>query len=239
MPEAARAPLPPYMPYKSLGTFFDHLRAIGIPSHIDRSVMSSMSGAMQSWLKSTLRYLQLIDADDVPQPRLAKLVNAQGDERKALLADLFKQAYGFLDGKIDLKNTTPQKLRAAVVELGAQGDTVDKIMAFMIAMAKDAGIPLSKLLTTRAPSVRRPRTKPATTQRNAPEGGDEDDDEHDDEHGSSGTAMKVIELPKAGGTLTLSGNINLFALVGPERDLVFALIDTMRKFEESQENGGE
>jgi hypothetical protein len=237
MAEAARPPLPPYMPYKSLGTFFDHLRAIGIPSHIDRSVMASMSGAMQSWLKATLRYLRLIDAEDVPQPRLVKLVQAQGDERKVLLLELFNESYGFLNGKIELKNTTPQKLRAAIVELGAQGETVEKIMAFMIAMAKDAGVPLSKLLTTRAPSVRRPRPKP-TVSRDTHDEPDHDDDGDENDQDAAGAAMKTITLPNSGGTLTLSGNLNLFALVGAERDLVFALIDTMRKFEEAQEETG-
>ena len=51
--------------------------------------------------------------------------------------------------------------------------------------------------------------------------------------------MKTITLPNSGGTITLSGNINVFELVGAERDLVFALIDTMRKFEESQGGGSD
>jgi hypothetical protein len=228
-----RKPLPPYPPYRTFLTFLDHLRAIGVPSHIDKSVMTNLSGGMQGWLKSSLRYMQLIDASDVPTPKLAKLVAAEGEDRKALLNQLFKSSYSFLDGKIDLKNTTPQKLRTAIVELGAQGETVEKIMAFMIAMAKDANIPLSPLLTQRAPVVRKPRTKTATTKKpelTDPHAVDEFESEPD-------AAMKTITLPKANGTITLSGNINLFELVGAERDLVFALIDTMRRFEESQEGG--
>lgn len=229
-----RKPLPPYLPYRTFLTFLDHLRAIGMPSHIDKSVMTNLSGAMQSWLKSSLRYMQLVDANDVPSVMLNKLAESQGDDRKALLLTLFKQSYAFLDGNIDLKNTTPQKLRTAIVDLGAQGETVEKIMAFMVAMAKDANVPLSTLLTKRAPSVRKPR--PKTTTQKADRDIVTDDDDDDDDATPPAAAMKTITLPKSGGTITLSGDINLFELAGAERDLVFALIDTMRKFED--ENGG-
>ncbi len=228
--ESERKQLPPYLPYKTFLTFLDHLKAIGVPSHIDKSVMASMSGAVQSWLKSALRYMALINAADEPQESLVRLVNSAGEERKALLRTLFKQSYGFLDGKIDLANTTPTKLRAAVVELGASGETVDKIIAFMIAMAKDANVTLSKLLTTRAPAVRKPRKpKPSTP------GRPDEDDEDDDDPPAANHAMREVNLPKSGGTLMLSGTINIFQLVGDERKLVFDLIDRMMAFEETQE----
>jgi len=229
MSDTDRKLLPPYMPYKTFGTFLDHLAAIGMPSHIDKSVMANLSGGMQSWLRAALRYMDLIDVEGVPTPALEKLVAANGDQRKALLVALFQKTYAFLNGKVDLKNTTPVKLRQAVIDEGAQGETVEKIVAFLIAMGKDAGVPMSPLLLKRAPSVRRPRTKPSR-----PTPAQTDDDDRDDEEQSSDSAMKTISLPQAGGTITLSGSINLFELVGAERDLVFALIDTMRKFEESQ-----
>lgn len=229
MAENERKLLPPYMPYKTFTTFLDHLRAIGMPSHIDKSVMPSLSGGMQSWLKSTLRYMKLINGADVPSERLEKLANAQGDERKALLRQVFETSYSFLNGKIDLKNATPAKLRSAIVDEGGQGETAEKIMTFMIAMAKDTGIQMSPLLTKRAPSVRRVRAKSSSRVT-------QDRTEEDAEERSTTDApMKTIDLPKSGGSLTLSGNINLFELVGAERELVFTLIDTMRKFEESQE----
>jgi hypothetical protein len=232
MADNERKLLPPYMPYKTFGTFLDHLRALQMPSHIDKSVMSNLSGGMQSWLKAALRYMKLINADDTPTARLEALAMAEGDKRKALLADLFRTTYAFLDGKVDLKNTTPVKLRQAIVEEGATGDTVEKIVAFMIAMAKDANVQMSALLTKRAPSVRRQRAKQTTTRQATVAIETEEDEE--DEATDSGAAMKTIALPQSGGTITLSGNINIFELVGSERDLVFQLIDTMRKFEESQ-----
>ena len=47
----------------------------------------------------------------------------------------------------------------------------------------------------------------------------------------TGHAMTTIELPNAGGSLTLSGTFNMFELAGDERDLVFGVIDKMKAFE--------
>lgn len=230
MTDSPRKQLPPYVPYKTFMTFLEHLKAIGMPSHIDKSVMASLSGGMQSWLKAGLRTMQLIDAESAPTETLHRLVASSGVERKQVLFKVFQHTYTFLNGKVDLKNTTPSKLRAAIVELGAQGETVNKIVAFMIAMGKDAGVEMSTLLTTRAPRQARARTK--TTKQSRQDDADESEDDEIDSPADA--AMKTITLPKSGGTITLSGDINLFELVGVERDLVFKLIDTMREFEEQQ-----
>src|SRR5687767_10566236 len=162
MPEADRKALPPYLPYRTFINFLDHLRAVRIPSHIDKGAMASMSNAMQSWMKASLRYMKLIDDEGQPEERFKKLVMAQGEERKALLKELFATTYSFL--KLDLSNTTQPKLREAIAELGAQGETIEKVMAFLVAMGKDAEVPLSPYLTKRAP--RRPRSaKPGTPPR--------------------------------------------------------------------------
>lgn len=232
MAETERKLLSPYMPYKTFGAFLDHLKAIGTPSHVDKSVMTHLSGGMQSWLKAGLRTMKLIDAKDEPTDALKRLANAAGDARKPLLAPLFQTTYGDLlnANGIDLKNTTPAKVRTMFVETGAQGETVEKQMAFMIAMAKDAGIEMSKLLTTRASARRRPKT-------NSPKVKEAIHDAPDAEESSNLSAMKTIDLPNSGGTITLSGNINLFNLRGDERKLVFDLIDKMSEFE--VKTGGE
>lgn len=51
-----------------------------------------------------------------------------------------------------------------------------------------------------------------------------------------GPTMRTVKLPKSGGSITLSGNINIFTLTGEERELVFHLIDMMSEFE--AKNGG-
>jgi hypothetical protein len=219
--------LPPYVPYRTFVNFLDSLHSVVMPTHIDKAVMASMSGGIQSWLKASLRSMKLIDADDVPQDRLKKLVAVQGEERKPLLIELFNVTYApLLKGKLDLQATTSQQLKAAFADLGAQGETQDKCAAFLMALAKDAGLTLSphlKRITTR----RRPRVQ-RVAQNGTPI---IIDHEHDDEDEGESAAMKKIALPNAGGSLTLSGSFNLFRLSGDERELVFQIIDKMNEFE--------
>jgi hypothetical protein len=223
--------LPPYIPARTFMTFLDHLRDIGgMPSHIDKAVMSNMSGGIQSWLKASLRYMKLMNAEDEPTEMLARLVQAQGEDRKALLRELFESTYSFLNGRIDLQNTTPQKLRSAIIEMGAQGETVEKIMSFMIGLGKEAGVPLSPYLTKRATGQRRLRQR---IPRKGPAGAVSPlNPSPESRNGESVEvpSMKTVLLPKAGGKLTLSGSFNLFDLAGDERELVFALIDKMNEF---------
>jgi len=68
----------------------------------------------------------------------------------------------------------------------------------------------------------------------APQTNDPDDNNGDE---PKAEAFKTVVLPKSGGSLTLSANINFFELVDDERTLVFSLIDAMRKFEMSLEGG--
>jgi len=224
-----KMPLPPYLPYKTFLSFLDHLKTIGMPSHIDKSVMPHLSGAIQGWLKSALKYMKLVRDDDSPDPKLDKLVTADADARKTMLRELFDSSYAFLkSANIDLKTTTPQKLRAAITNIGAQGDTAEKVQAFMIAMAKDVGLNMSPLLAKRAASVRKPRTpKPK-----AEVGGTGAASGTSAHSGAQpGTLMKSIAI--GDGELTLTATFNPFALTKDEREVVYSIIDQMTAFESS------
>ena len=56
---------------------------------------------------------------------------------------------------------------------------------------------------------------------------------------SRNAAMKTVTLSRAGGSITLTGNINLFELEGDERALVFDLIDKMKASEAKQGGGSD
>jgi hypothetical protein len=154
--KATRTNIPPYVPYRTFLTFLEGLK-VGVPSHIDKSVLKSMSGAIQSWLKASLRYMKLIDAESVPQDMLYSLSRAEGDARKKLMKELFESTYDFLRQSVELEYTTPAKLESAFVQTGATGETVRKCIAFMIAMARDAEVELSPHLLKRGAMPRRPR----------------------------------------------------------------------------------
>lgn len=147
--------IPPYVPYRTFLTFLDSLK-VGVPSHIDKSVLKSMSGGMQQWLKASLRAMKLVDHDSVPQAMLYDLASSpDGHERKKLLKEVFASTYAFLRESVELEVTTPAKLESAFIATGATGDTVRKCIAFMLSMAKDAGVELSPHLLKRGAIPRR------------------------------------------------------------------------------------
>jgi hypothetical protein len=149
--------VPPYAPYRSFRNYIDGLKQ-GIPSQIDRSVMRNMSGALQSQLSATLKYLGLINAVGQPTDRLSRIVHSEGAERSSALRDVAKVAYPFFFQGFDLKTATPKMLTGKFAEMNASGGTIGKCMAFFIGLAKDAEIPLSPhLLVMRGNRTGKPR----------------------------------------------------------------------------------
>jgi hypothetical protein len=151
--------VPPYAPYRSFRNFIDGLKQ-GIPSRIDRSVMPSMSGALQSQLTATLRYLELITPSGVPTPALAVLVNSEGAERSKVLRQLLHSAYPFIfdKDKFDLMGATPRMLEEQFAHAGASGGTVYKCINFFLAAAREAQFEISPHLKS-GRGVRSSRTR--------------------------------------------------------------------------------
>lgn len=161
--------VPPYISYQTLQRFVDGLKQ-GIPARIDRSVMPSLSGQVQTQLLAALRYLGLILLEDGPTDRLVRLVNTEGPERQAVLRETIEAAYPFLsETGFSLSSATPSQLDGKIKEQGAAGDTVRKCVSFLLAAAQNAGMPLSPYFrgkprgpsattTTRRTAARRTRS---------------------------------------------------------------------------------
>src|SRR4030042_3837851 len=111
MEEKEKLIIPPYVPFKTFQNFLDSLK-VGIPSRIDRSVISSFSGTVQSQLTGALKYLNLISENGLPSETLSRLVNSEGAERQKILRDILKKSYPFLfqDG-INLERITLNHLQ--------------------------------------------------------------------------------------------------------------------------------
>jgi hypothetical protein len=230
MSTKTKAQSPPYLPYKTFSTTLAGW-ATALPARIDRTLFRSFSGAMQSWLIGTLRYFELIDPEGHPTDKLKRLVVAtEGPERQKLIADLVRRGYPFVFANdLDLSKATAGQLQDRFKDAGLQGDTVRKAMALFMALAKDAGMQLSPYLkmprqrrsngpAQRAVPTKTPRAASPEKQPAVPPAGDS-------------MTMKVVSLPKAGGTLTVGGTFKMFDLEGSERDLVFQIIDLMKEFE--------
>lgn len=135
--------IPPYVPYKTFKNFIEGLR-IAMPARIDRSIMGSLSGAIQSQLLNALKFLKLMSLTDAPTDKLTRLVNSEGVEQQKVLKDIIHIGYPFIfNASFELERTTPRHLAKQFDNVGATGDTVRKCIAFFIAISKDAGIPLS------------------------------------------------------------------------------------------------
>lgn len=148
--------IPPYIAYKTLSNFLDRLKAVAVSSRIDRSMMSTYSGAMQGQLLTTLRYLNLINEEGIPNQKLYELVNSAGEERPGILKEIISSSYPFLFKKdLDLKQINPQQLLELFENAGVSGATIRKSIVFFFSMAKDAGIELS-------PHIKRMRFKNAS-----------------------------------------------------------------------------
>lgn len=143
--------LPPYVPYKTFKNFTEGLR-VAMPARIDRSIMGSLSGAIQSQLMNALKYLKLIGPTDTPTDRLTLLVNSEGAEQQKVFRDILHVGYPFIfhDG-FELARATPRLLDEQFDKVGATGDTVRKCIAFFIAASKDAGISLSPHIKSKRP----------------------------------------------------------------------------------------
>jgi len=168
--------LPPYVPWKSFLSFLEGLK-VAIPSHIDRSVQSSMSGGMFAALIKSLSAMKLIDSESKPTELLENLVSATGEGRQEIFREIFGDTYSFLiDYGIDISQTTYEKLNKALGETGATGDTIKKCRSFLIALVREANIDLSPYLkkTRRRPATGRStkKTKPKSGARSDGDSGD-------------------------------------------------------------------
>ena len=153
--DKSRKRLPPYVSYRTFLNFIDGLQQ-RVPARIDRSYWGEMlSGSTGTQLMAALRFLGLIDASSKPTGRLKPLVSAKGDQRRELLKEITSEAFGFvLQGSLDHQNATYAQLEEAFHSTFQLADDVGrKCIKFFIALASDAGIPLSPFITKRSRST--------------------------------------------------------------------------------------
>jgi Family of unknown function (DUF5343) len=164
MPERARSSgTPPYTSYRTFKTFIEDLREQGVPSRIDRSVLTRFSGVVGTQLMHALRFLGLIEDDGRPTQRLNELVNARGAERWAeKLLETLRQEYAPMFA-IGLETATPSHFNEAFRKAFPAADAVvQKCVTFFLYAANDAGVTISgRVLKGRKPRSLTPRRKPA------------------------------------------------------------------------------
>ena len=160
---ARPAPTPPYTSYRTFKTFIHDLREHGLPSRIDRSVLTRFSGVVGTQLMHALRFLGLIEDHGRPTQRLKELANAYGAAHwPEKLSELLRQEYAPMFA-IDLETATPSHFNEAFRKAFPAADAVvQKCLTFFLYAADDAGVKISaRVLKGRKPRSLTPRNRGA------------------------------------------------------------------------------
>jgi hypothetical protein len=195
-----------------------------MPAPIDPSVFPTYSGAIKGQLIGALRFLGLIDDKGAPSPQLKAIVSDKAN-RKALLRKVLETSYKPVISA-GLEHISPRVFDELMNAYGMSGETQRKVSSFFIQAAKYAEIPMSPLLQKKA--------RAGTTRRRKPN--DEQESENDGDSVRTSNAQvqghtRSVEL-RGGDRFTLILSVNLFDLVGEERDFVFEVIDQCNHYEQ-------
>lgn len=148
---------PPYVAYKTFSNFLSSLRESGLPNRIDRSVLDGMSGANQSNIISTLKFLGLINEAGEPMDAMKDLVNNPKNE-KSNLGKILKEHYDFVfNGGFDIKAATEAQISEKFKEHNVTGSTVRKCVSFFSLLCSAAGVTLSPHLKGKRGGAGKPR----------------------------------------------------------------------------------
>jgi hypothetical protein len=129
--------------WRTFLNFISSLRETGLPSQINRSVMSKLSYSTQAQLLAGLRSLGMTDAAGTPTPILAQLVDADDKNQGAVINRILKDKYAFIFNNLDLSRATPDELDNQFKKIGLSGSTVGRAVAFFLGAAEHSGVTLS------------------------------------------------------------------------------------------------
>jgi hypothetical protein len=227
----------PYLPWATLITALDHIKAIGgVPNEIDSSVFPSLNHQSKSQLLSAFKFLDLIDENGKPKGETLNKLALETEGRKTIMRSIIEKQYPDIVA-LDFQKITPTALDNALgnSRYNISGDTKKKAKTFLLKAAQFSGFTVSPLLTKITRNRRReggrragaaggaagPQVNnegsaapPETPRREEPQG-----------------EQKTIQL-RRGGSLTLSYSVNLWELKGEDRQFVFDLIDKIDAYEE-------
>src|ERR1700743_1612469 len=144
---------PPYTSYRTFKTFIEDLHEHGVPSRIDRSVLTRLSGVVGTQVMHALRFLGLIEDHGRPTQRLKELVSAHGSGNwPQTLLELLQREYAPMFA-IDLETAAPSHFNEAFRKAFPAADAVvQKCVTFFLYAANDAGVKISgRVLKGRKP----------------------------------------------------------------------------------------
>jgi len=153
--------LPPYVSFRTWQRLLTDLSK-HTPSRFDSSYFDviKVTKSNRSMIRGALLFLDLMDSEGAPTPRLQNLVKSEGETRGSVLAEVVRHAYEPLFNDLDVSHATQAQIREYFDSQGASGDIGRKCLSFFFAVAADAHIPVSPHLTKSAPHPRARRSGP-------------------------------------------------------------------------------
>lgn len=150
--------LPPYIPFKTFTNFVQKLSETVIPEKIDSSLLRSYPGSVARQLKSTLRYLKLIDGDGNTTSTMTNVVKSFGtDTWRQMLADMLSDAYLPVVDGLNTDTATLGQLQQKFRNQGAEGQMLQKCITFYLSALREAELTFSPHFVEK---VRRVERKP-------------------------------------------------------------------------------
>lgn len=154
--EIQRQPLPPYVSFKTFEGFIQKLHDTAVPERVDTSLLRSYSGSVGRQLIATLKYLGLIEDSGRVTGKLEALAKSYGtSEWQQQVGDTISDAYVNVVGDLNLDVATHGQLVEKFKAQGADGQVLQKCVAFYIAALRNAGLTFSPYI------AERPRGRPA------------------------------------------------------------------------------
>lgn len=145
-----RKRLPPYISYRTFQHFIEMLEQEGVlPSRIDRSFWGEKySGSVGTQLIGALRYLDLIDNENIPTLDLKELVQRRGSQRNEVLKHITTNSYVFILGKdFDGQKATHQQMEELFHKnFQLTDDVARKCIKFFVSLATEANVKVSPFI---------------------------------------------------------------------------------------------
>jgi len=138
----------PFVSFRTFNIFLGQLKQM-LPVRMDRSYWGEMySGKTGAHLISAVRFLNLIDIDARPTPRLKLLLFSDSEHRIAMFRVVAEDAYAFvLKGTLAIENATYNDIEQVFLEnYNLKIDTCHQCVKFFVQFSKAAGISLSNEL---------------------------------------------------------------------------------------------
>jgi len=185
-----RQPLPPYIPFKTFQGFIQKLKDTVIPERVDSTLLRSYSGSMGRQLIAALKFLKFVDGNNYSTDGLKAAVKSYGSpEWGETFGEYVVGAYGELIGELNLDVATYGQLAERFKAWGADGQVLQKCIAFYLAATRNIGWTISPHVTSRERIKNERSIRPRAKKR------DEADGNRDLEIPSSGAGSIRFSFP--------------------------------------------